>query len=181
MKKFLVTLLAAVMLISAMSVSAFAAEVTTTGNASASITAKYSANADVDAYAASITWGSMSFTYTGTHQEWNANDMVWETKGEAGWTYESGANKVTIENKSSQAITAKFTFNAGDNANGVTGIQINGADVVAAGYSIAAATAGTGGNNGTATTAEYLVTLVGDYTSTNTDAATVGTLTIELS
>lgn len=178
MKKLFVTLLAAVMLISAMSVNAFAATVDTTGEASATITAKYAAGTELDAYKATIEWGSMAFTYTSNGKSWNTNTLTWDTTGASGWTND-GTNKagqIIVTNYSSEAITANISFTS-TNA-GVTGITVNGADVVAAGYTIASAD--TGAATGTAQVATYNILPVGTYTTEGDEAVSVGTITVTL-
>lgn len=175
MKK-LFAILMAVALLCTMSVTAFAAnDVTTTGNSSADLTVKYSSGSKVDAYAATIEWGSMEFTYTSAAQKWDTENLQWTTDGTAAWSTNAGTVKIT--NRSSQAITAKFAFTA-ENANGVTGITVNGAAINANGYSIASAD--TGAATGTAQTQTFSILPTGEYTGTNTDAVKVGTITITL-
>lgn len=170
MKKLFAILLA-VAILCTMSVTAFAATVTTTGNTSADLTVKYSAGSKVDAYAATIEWGSMEFTYTAAAQTWNTETLQWENNGTAAW---SNAGTVKITNKSSQAITAKFGWTPESDAKGVTGITVNGAAIVADGYTITDAT------SGTATTLTFSILPTGEYTGTNTSAVKVGSITITL-
>lgn len=170
MKK-LFAILMAVALLCTMSVTAFAADVTTTGNTSADLTVKYSSGSKVDAYAATIEWGSMEFTYTSAAQKWDTDNLEWAADGTSAW---SNAGTVKITNRSSQAIIAKFSFTAESDAKGVTGITVNGVAIDANGYSIADAT------SGTATTATFSILPTGEYTGTNTDAVKVGTITITL-
>lgn len=179
MKKLFSFLFTAVMLCT-MSVSVFAAAVDTTGQTtSADLKVKYSEGTGrTNNYAASIAWDSMTFTYTSGSEVWNTDKMIWEESDAGAW---SDAGKVTVSNKSSEAITVKFTYTADENnANGVVGIKVNNADVVEAGYTIAAATAGSAGTNGTATKREFSILPVGTYTGTNTEEIKVGTITITL-
>jgi len=66
MKK-LTALFLAIMLVAAMSTTAFAASITTAGGSnSADVTGTYVAgSAGGTVYSVDITWGSMAFTYTG--------------------------------------------------------------------------------------------------------------------
>lgn len=177
MKKFLATLLAAVLMISAMSVNAFAATVTTEGNATADITAKYTAGIDTDAYKATIEWGSMAFTYTSDSRTWNPDTLKWENSGTSGWTTDGSdkAGQIIVTNYSSQAITAKISFQSVNG--GVTGITVNGEAVVASGYSINSADTGT--ETGTAQIATYDILPVGGFTMGG-EAQKVGSITITL-
>lgn len=170
MKKLFAILMAAALLCT-MSVTAFAATVDTTGNTSADLTVKYAEGSKVDAYAATIEWGSMEFTYTAAAQEWDTEELKWVATNTASW---GNAGTVKITNRSSQDITAKFGFTAEADAKGVTGITVNGAAIDANGYTIGDAT------SGTATTATYSILPTGEYTGTNTDAVKVGTITITL-
>lgn len=188
MKKFLVTLLAAVMLISAMSVSAFAATVDTTGSdTSKDITAKYAEGTKTDAYKVKLVWGSMEFTWSTPTQEWDVDTMTWkDVEGaEAGWTYEDRANVVEVWNYSSQSVDVQFSYTPGENANGVTGVNVVDEtykkDALNQSYEVRYAAAGTGENNGAPWVIAFEVTLNGTYTGTNTTAAAVGTLTVTIS
>lgn len=182
MKKVLAAMSAAAMLCA---IPVSAATVNTTGRTEALLTVKYSAASDVDTYAATISWGSMEFTYAKAGKTWDTDDLKWETTEDSveGWqTADSeDAGKITISNRSSRAITAKFEFTQDTmGLNGVTGITVNGNAVDADGYEINAATAGMEGQNGTATLATYSILPVGTYTDTNTEAVAVGTITITL-
>lgn len=178
MKKLLATLLAAVLMISAMSVNAFAATtVTTEGNTTADITAKFSEGTNLDAYKATITWGSMAFTYTTSGKTWNPDTLTWDTTGTPGWSNDGSdkAGQIIVTNYSSQAITAKISFTSFNG--GVSGITVNGSAVVESGYSINSAD--TGAATGTAQVATYNILPVGVYTDGG-DAQVVGTITVTL-
>ena len=174
MKKLFAVLLA-VAILCTMSVTAFAATVTTTGDTSADLTVKYSAGSKVDAYAATIEWGSMEFTYTAAAKTWNTNTLTWDDNGTAAW---SNAGTVTITNKSSQAITAKFGWSPESDAKGVTGITVNGSAISENGYTIASAD--TGAATGNAQSQTFSILPTGEYTGTNTSAVKVGSITITL-
>ena len=146
-----------------------------TGDTAADITVKYAEGEQIDAYAATITWGSMEFTYQAAEKTWNTETLAWEGT-DAGWVNDGSENAgtVSIENRSSQPITAKFSFTAEAEAYGVTGVTVNGAAIAAEGYEIASAV------SGTAQTETFVILPTGTYTGTNTDAVKVGSLTVTL-
>ena len=146
-----------------------------TGDTAADITVKYAEGEQIDAYAATITWGSMEFTYQAAEKTWNTETLTWEGT-DAGWVNDGSENAgtVSIENRSSAAITAKFSFTAEAQAYGVTGVTVNGAAIAAEGYEIASAV------SGTAQTETFVILPTGTYTGTNTDAVKVGSLTVTL-
>ena len=179
MKKIFAILMT-VAILCTMSVTAFATTIDTTGsNASAELTVKYSAGSQTDAYAATIAWGSMEFTYTAATKTWNTTDLKWEESNSGAWSAgsDSGAGVVTITNRSSQAITAKFSWNAETDAKGVTGFTVNGSAIVDSGYSIPTAD---GASSNSAHIGTYTILPTGDYTGTDDTAVKVGTITITL-
>lgn len=179
MKKALSLLLAVLMLCS-LSVSAFAATVTTSGDMSATLTVQYSESKQKDNYAATITWDAMSFTYSVSDKSWNTETMAWETTGTAvtGW---SEAQNVTVANKSSQSILVKIAFTPATDTKGVTGITVGGAEINEQGYTLSAATPGTDGNDGTAAEWKFAIQPTGTLDSSVTTSTEVGTITLTLS
>lgn len=178
MKKALSLLLAVLMLCS-LSVSAFAATVTVTeGSTSYPLTVQYSAGKQSDTYAANITWEAMSFEYKVGGETWDPVTMTWKDNDteEGGWT---AAKNVTVENKSSKAITVEFSFNSTEPT--VTGITVNGKAIDANGYTVNAATAGANGANGTATKEVFAIQPTGTLDSSVTTSTDVGTITLTLS
>lgn len=120
MKKIIAMLIATVMLLSVMSVSAFAAEYTT-DSTSQDVYAKYAEGIKTDAYKVNISWGSMKFNYSEAHQEWNTDTHQWDTVTAAAWTAAAdGANVITVVNHSSKDVTAALGFEATANT-GITG------------------------------------------------------------
>lgn len=189
MKKIFSVLLAVAMLCT-MSISAFAATVDTTGSeTSKDLQVKYVENTDKqDAYAASITWGSMEFTYTSGGQYWDTNTMTWKDSGNAGtWSNST----ITIKNKSSQGISVTFKYESETDNKGVNGyvmkdladsaqaeIQVTNEETKT--IDMAPAIAGENGENGSETTFNCVITPFGAYTGTNSEAVKVGTITIAL-
>lgn len=115
MKK-LIAVLMAIAMIAALSVTAFAAAETlsgTEGNVPAdkeiTVTGTYN-DQYVQEYHVALTWGSMAFTYNTQVAAWNESTHLWETSGEAGWTCDENANKITLVNHSSQNVTATFEY-----------------------------------------------------------------------
>lgn len=189
MKKLFSILLAVAMLCT-MSISAFAADVTTTDPTSQDLKVKYVAGSGKhDAYAASITWESMEFTYTSGGQTWDTTNMKWVDSTDGTWS----SSTVTIANKSSQGISVTFKYESAEDNKGVDGYWVKdpgntGGDETkvtnenTAIINIAPATEGENGGNGRARTVTRTITPSGTYTGKNTDEAVkVGTITIVLS
>lgn len=187
MKKIFSVLLVVAMLCTT-SISAFAATVDTTGSeTSKDLQVKYVENTDKqDAYAASITWGSMEFTYTSGGQYWDTNTMTWKDSENAGtWS----SSEITIKNRSSQGISVTFKYESETDNKGVDGYTMK----ALGDYSQAevtnekpntiymiSATAGEDGKNGCETAYKCAITPFGAYTGTNSEAVKVGTITIAL-
>lgn len=115
MKKLFAILLA-VAVICALGVTAFAAEDTLSGtegnvpaNKEITVTGTYN-DQYVQEYHVDLTWGSMAFTYNTQVAAWDESTHLWVTSGEAGWTCEANANKITLVNHSSQELTATFAY-----------------------------------------------------------------------
>lgn len=183
MKKIFALVLAVAMLC-AMSISVSAATVNNVdGDLNKDLSVKYAAGSGtVDAYAATITWGTMEFTYTAASQEWDPETMTWKETAKASWTTDG----VIIENRSSKAIEASFAFTASDPSKGVTDITVTADKATTTkngdAFVLGAATAGVGGKNGTAYSETFTITPVGDLTDTTaTETAVVaGYVTITL-
>lgn len=121
MKKVFSMLLVAVMLLSAMSVSAFAAEITTDGDTSHDVYAKYAEGSTKDAYKVTISWDSMKFVYSANTTEWDVDTHEWKETAAASWAVATGeGNSISLTNHSSQDVKASFTFAPVDDT-GVTG------------------------------------------------------------
>lgn len=120
MKKVIAMLIATVMLLSVMSVSAFAAEYTT-DSTSQDVYAKYAEGTKTDAYKVSLSWGSMKFEYSASSEEWDVDNHEWKTVNAASWAAaDDTANVIIVTNHSSVDVTAALAF-AATAGNGVTG------------------------------------------------------------
>lgn len=124
MKKVLALILA-VALILALSVTAFAATITTNGGTdSAPVYATYvSGGEEKIVYSVDISWGDMTFTYTDASVgEWDGSSHSYTDETEATWAVStSGANEITVKNHSNTAIIAALTYTPGEDYKDVTG------------------------------------------------------------
>lgn len=119
MKKFISLMIVAVLLVSALYVSAFAADIKVEGGTSHDVYAKYVEGNKTDNYKVIISWGDMNFTYSSQHESWNTETHQWDKDG-GGWSVDTeNGNQITIANHSSKDVTATFKFDA--TADGVTG------------------------------------------------------------
>ena len=112
MKK-LTALFLAIMLVAAMSTTAFAASITTAGGSnSANVTGSYVAGSAGDTvYSVDVAWGSMAFTYTGASTgTWQPSTHTYSSATAAGWSCADGANKITVTNHSNDSVAASFKY-----------------------------------------------------------------------
>lgn len=122
MKK-LVSLVLALVLVMALSITVFAAQSPLNsqgaGNYQIEVTGKYTeGGAADDMICVDISWGAMDFTYVAGKKEWNpSTHEAVDTEG--GWT--STTNTVTVRNHSNVSVTATFAFAAANDVTGVTG------------------------------------------------------------
>lgn len=155
MKKIVSMMMAALLMVSCLSVNAFAAEtkVEVTGETSKVVTATYDAKADLDVYKVDVTWGGLSFTYTSAQREWDATAHEWKTKTEGKWDLaEESTADIKIENHSSKAVDAAFIFTNANGADQVTGsFKKDNADLTNNTVKIAAATKEDGAGTATVT------------------------------
>lgn len=121
MKK-IVTILFALVLIPAMSITAFAATIeNSSGSQDIDVSAKYVDSVSTPTkYSVDVTWGAMEFTYTvsGT-KTWDPETHTYTTSTQPTWT--ASGNTITVTNHSNTDITASFTFSVLDVYNTVTG------------------------------------------------------------
>ena len=119
MKKFFAMILSLALVFS-LSVPAFAADITTSGDTSKTVTGVYSADSSTPVYSVSIAWGDMSFTYNaGSKGTWSTTDHTYSGATNPGWSWTADTNKITISNDSNAAVKATFNFQA--SVTGVTG------------------------------------------------------------
>lgn len=175
MKKMF-SLILAVMMIATMSVTAFAAESELTGSdksESVNVTAKYASGITEagTVYNVDVTWDSMEFTYTvGGVNTWNPETHQYEVVG-AGGAWNHTTSKVTVTNHSNVAVTAKFSFAPVEGGTVTGSFDKSSVELPSAvGKAVNAAEL-----TGTST-----FTIGGTVASTQTEVATVGTITITI-
>lgn len=85
--------------------------INTTGDTTAKVYAKY-IKSDDTVYQVDINWGSMVFTYNeGSRGTWDPKTHTYKDDGvEEGWTYEEGANEITVTNHSNATVTVEVEF-----------------------------------------------------------------------
>ena len=123
MKKTIAILLA-VMLMMALSTTAFAATIESgTGSSSADVKAKYNGSTPADVYSVDITWGAMEFDYNAAGQKWDttSHKYVADDQAPAAWAVHNSSNTINLANNSSKAVAATFAFNADGSYSGITG------------------------------------------------------------
>ena len=106
-------MIAAAMLLT-LSVSVFAGTITTNGGSeNHDVTGVFAQPTDKAIYV-TVTWGDMKFQYTPSSQTWDHNQHIWKDGGTAGtWApITADGNKVTVQNDSSCAVKAAFTYGA---------------------------------------------------------------------
>lgn len=121
MKRLIVILTVFAMLLT-LSVSAFAGTITADGGSEAhDVTGIFVQPAGKAIYV-TVSWGDMKFKYTPDTQAWDHNQHIWKDGGATGtWTpVTAGQNTVTVQNDSSCAVKAGFTYGAKANYSGVT-------------------------------------------------------------
>jgi len=174
MKK-LTALFLAIMLVAAMSTTAFAATPITTagGSDSADVTGTYVAGSSGGTvYSVDVAWGSMAFTYTGASTgTWNPTTHTYDGTTDAAWSCAEGANKVTVTNHSNTAVTAALSYTPGESYSGITGSF----DKSSLGLLTAVGT-----EVADAPSASALLTLTGELASSVTEAATIGSVTVSI-
>lgn len=175
MKKIF-SILLAVMMIAAMSVTAFAAELpenATDDAKSKDVTANYVAGESVGTvYKVDIEWGSMEFTYTAASEgTWDPESHTYDGATAASWACVDGADKIEVTNHSNAAVVVDIT-----NSNVTDGITLTWDD---ASLELATADNGVDGAAGTPTTATATLTVSGTLAET-TAKVTIGTVTLTL-
>lgn len=169
MKK-IVSLILALAVLMTLSMTAFAATITT-GDQTIDVEAKYQDNTTTaTVYSVDVSWGAMQFTYTESGaMTWNPGDHTYTDSTTAGWT--ANGNTVTVTNHSNADVTASFAFAALDAYNTVTGS-----------FDIASATLDAGVVDGydAADKVVATLTLAGTLAETVTDFTKVGTITVTI-
>jgi len=173
LKKFTAIILA-VMLVMAMSATAFAAESgtidTAAGSKTIDVSAQYTTNATTPTvYSVDLAWDAMSFTYTaaGT-REWNPSTHSYKDNTTASW---SDGKTITVTNHSNAAVTAGFAYAASD------GFAAAAGSFTASTLSLATAVDTTVSGAPKSTTT---FSLSGTLPNTQTTSGKIGTITVTL-
>lgn len=173
MKK-LVSILLTLVLVLAMSTTAFAATIEgNSGSQDIDVNAKYVDGVSAPTkYSVDVTWGAMEFTYTvsGT-KTWDPETHTYTTSTQPTWT--ASGNTITVTNHSNTDITASFTFSALDVYNTVTGSFSS--------TSLTLPTAEGKAVNDTVLTGKTSLTLGGTLASDITAFTNVGTVIVTIS
>ena len=178
MKKIIAMLLAVVM-VCALSVSAFALDATT-GEATQNVNGSYVQATPEDAvYNITISWTTATFQYVVADKVWDAVDHVWEDPADLNGAFQAAAYSVTITNDSSAAITAYAVFADSSEEFEITGVLKNG-DAVVNAEAPAELAAPIASNEGRAVTLNLSVS--GTITAEQLEAVNnvIGTVTVTL-
>ncbi len=123
MKK-MVSVLLVLALSLCMGISAFAANITTSGGSTGTdVKGTYVQGTYSDViYSVDVAWGSMEFTYTDASRgTWNPVTHVYDDAIAAAWSCDTDANKITVTNHSNTEISARLTYTSGAGFTGITG------------------------------------------------------------
>ena len=166
MKKVISMILTLVLVLS-MSITAFASE-----NTSQTVKGTYTAEGtEKTVYSVDVVWGSMEFTYAVPADVWDGVNHQYVSGGDAKWTCASGANAVTVTNRSNAAVDVAVTTNV--TASGIT------ADVANGSFTLGSAAEGaTTVTEGKATYGTASITLDGVLTDTAAKKAVIGSVTV---
>lgn len=176
------SLILALALVLSLSATAFAADITPSGNnGSKDVTATYVAGAESGTvYGVDISWGSMVFTYTDASKgTWNADEHQYENGTEAAWSCAEGANKITVTNHSNAPISVTPSYTK-ETAYSEADMSFDTAKLT-----VATADNGQGENGaGKETTGTITVTASGTLTKNDSTTAesgtTIGTITLTI-
>ncbi len=160
-----------------LSVTAFAENITVTGDTTANVTASYSESTDSNpVYKVDIEWGSMAFTYTAASKgTWSVTSHIYEGAKDAAWSWAEGANQIKVTNHSNAGVTVTPTFAfSRDKDLGTAWVTF---DKVALGLTTADNKKGADGA-GQATTGIITVTPIGDLPEDV--SGTIGTITLSV-
>ncbi len=143
---------------------------------SADVKADYQAGTPEKAvYNVDITWGSLEFTYTDSSKgTWNPTTHKYDGAEGAEWTWETGANEITVTNHSNTAVTATATYTPKSGYESVSLIFDKGT------VNLGTADNGAVGGAGTPTSDTITVTPSGTLKESKTRAV-IGTITITIS
>lgn len=173
MKK-MISLLLALLMVTSLSVSAFAAEgVGNGGSDSADVKGTYKGTAASTVYSVDISWNGLEFTYNGEYEgEWNPNTHSYDNGTKGGWA--EGTGTITITNHSNTGITAVPSYKA------ASGFEDAGMTFSTTSLTVATADNGVGTAAGSAVTGTITVTPTGTLPE-GTTGAVIGKITITIS
>ena len=169
MKKFTTrTLILSVLMIAMLAMSAFGAFAAVPAPSDNPVTGTYVPGAAGETvYAVDVNFGSMAFTYTDASEGvWDPNELDYTGATAAAWSFEEGANKVTVTNKSNAAVAVAVTYAAAQGFEGITGSVANANFVLDSAVGADAPASGVAA-----------LTLAGVLAA----SATIGTLTVTIS
>lgn len=72
-------------------------------------------------YSVNITWGSLEFKYQPLQGQWDPETHSYKNMVAPGWSFDPGANAITVTNHSNSAITAHFTYTAASGFSNILG------------------------------------------------------------
>jgi len=123
MKK-IIAILTAILLIAAMSTTAFATSPITTdgGTDTKDVKGTYQEGSSATVCSVDVTWGAMEFTYTtASAGAWNPITHTYSASTPAGWSWTAESNKITVANHSNTYIIVDLLFAAGGAGTGIAG------------------------------------------------------------
>lgn len=170
MKK-VISVTAAAVMASAMSISAFAETVSPLEDKNISVMARYEDNVvDSAVYSVDVEWGVMEFVYTESGSNiWDAATHEYVFDSQAAWSAEGNTVKVT--NHSNRTVNVAFDYASLADYSDVTGtMSVESAQL----------DAGEEGNYAGAANVTSELTLSGSVNSDVTDFTNVGTVTVKL-
>lgn len=167
MKKVISMILMLVLVLS-MSVTVFAAE---EPKKEQTVIGNYVANYDT-VYSVDIAWGSMEFTYEVTADVWDGENHTY-TPGDAKWTHDTGANVVTVTNRSNAALNVAVTTDISDS--NISASVTNGSFTLGS-----AAEGATTEVEGKETKGEAAITLSGVLTNKEADRSIIGSVIVTI-
>ena len=181
MKKIL-GLILSVLMLSALSVSAFAVSPLTSKGASdsASVSGIYKTGEASDTvYNVDITWGSLEFTYTGESKgTWNPDTHTYTDKTAGSWRCDLGANDITVVNHSNAQVNAQLTYTAKPGFSSVSGVFAESSGESNDGVLVLDSAVGTAVSSAPSQSARLILT--GSVPSSIADKTAIGSVTVSL-
>ena len=175
MKKLLLVLLS-LALLSALTLTAFAATLNkTTTSDTKDVTATYNPGGTLTVYSVDIAWGSMSFEYTDASAgTWDPATHTYSGSTPAAWA--STTNTITVTNHSNAGVSVKLDYTPAADYTGITGTFQNAAEETVTALNLATAE---GTTPATAPGATATLNLSGELPE-SASSVTVGSVTVTL-